>query len=284
MKNIVKKILTAAVALTMVCGAFALAACGGEGEEKHEHTFSSEWTYDETNHWHAATCEHKDEKSGVAAHTFSGDTCTVCGYTKEDDSENQGNQGDQGGTETPADENEYIMEAEDVNLDGIVGGDTSATPQGTSLIVEDTTAHGGKYIDYLFRNETFLEFEFTSSKAVDDATIVFSFRGKYKEFTFNNDEVQIFVNPELDDMYLPVDSDARIKYNDITLGLGDPFKEFTIAEDVSLREGTNTVYILINNTDSLVPTASTMNAKAPTVDYLKITTSATLTQVKYSGN
>ena len=62
----------------------------------HIHTFAEEWTRDGTNHWYAATCEHTDEKSGFAEHTF-GDwtvtkvateeaegskerTCTVCGY------------------------------------------------------------------------------------------------------------------------------------------------------------------------------------------------------------
>ena len=59
---------------------------GGEdqGEQTHTHTFSSEWSYDETHHWHAATCEHTEEKSDYAEHTFVKDadetveTC-ICG-------------------------------------------------------------------------------------------------------------------------------------------------------------------------------------------------------------
>lgn len=66
-------------------------------EPDHEHTFATEWTKDETGHWHAATCEHISQKSGFAAHTAGEwivDTpaqigaagskhkeCTVCGYT-----------------------------------------------------------------------------------------------------------------------------------------------------------------------------------------------------------
>lgn len=38
--------------------------------ESHTHTFSEEWSYDETNHWHAATCEHNEEKSELADHCF----------------------------------------------------------------------------------------------------------------------------------------------------------------------------------------------------------------------
>ena len=62
----------------------------------HTHKFATAWTKDETNHWHAATCEHTEEVSGKAAHTF-GDyvsnndatteadgtktrECSVCGY------------------------------------------------------------------------------------------------------------------------------------------------------------------------------------------------------------
>ena len=63
----------------------------------HTHKFSSDWTSNATDHWHAATCEHTTEVSGKAKHTF-GDwavtkeateeaegskerSCSVCGYT-----------------------------------------------------------------------------------------------------------------------------------------------------------------------------------------------------------
>ena len=65
--------------------------------EAHTHKFATEWTYDETNHWHASTCGH-EVKEAEAAHTFNDGvitkepteteegektfTCTVCGATK----------------------------------------------------------------------------------------------------------------------------------------------------------------------------------------------------------
>ena len=65
--------------------------------EVHEHTFAEEWSSDETNHWHAATCEHKDEVINFEEHSFGDWTitkepteeaegareksCTVCEYT-----------------------------------------------------------------------------------------------------------------------------------------------------------------------------------------------------------
>lgn len=64
----------------------------------HTHKYSTEWTSDETNHWHAATCEHTTEVKDKATHSFNeGDvtkeateteagvkiyTCLVCEYKK----------------------------------------------------------------------------------------------------------------------------------------------------------------------------------------------------------
>ena len=42
----------------------------------HTHKFATEWTKDETHHWYAATCEHKDEVSDKAAHSFGDWTVT----------------------------------------------------------------------------------------------------------------------------------------------------------------------------------------------------------------
>lgn len=55
------------------------------------HSYSDKWKTDEKFHWHEATCEHSEEVSEKAAHTFDeGEikgtevvfTCTGCGYTK----------------------------------------------------------------------------------------------------------------------------------------------------------------------------------------------------------
>ena len=51
----------------------------------HNHDFATEWSYDQTNHWHSATCKHEEEKSDLAAHTYTNacdTTCDVCGHTR----------------------------------------------------------------------------------------------------------------------------------------------------------------------------------------------------------
>ena len=52
----------------------------------HEHTFSTEWSTDENQHWHASTCGHNDVKDGLADHadTNNDGKCDVCAYQMEE--------------------------------------------------------------------------------------------------------------------------------------------------------------------------------------------------------
>lgn len=77
--------------VTILALAMGMIGCQND-TDTHEHTYSTDWTSDATNHWHAATCEHKTEVSEKAAHTFGEAvvtkegvktyTCTVCNYQK----------------------------------------------------------------------------------------------------------------------------------------------------------------------------------------------------------
>ncbi|MDE5562102.1 MAG: hypothetical protein K2J01_00870 [Clostridiales bacterium] len=53
----------------------------------HEHTFSQQWSSNETHHWHAVTCGHpiiEEESQGWGVHKFgSGNTCSDCSYVRE---------------------------------------------------------------------------------------------------------------------------------------------------------------------------------------------------------
>ncbi len=67
------------------CGESGEKGEGGEqGGAQHTHTFAEGWTSDGENHWHAATCDHKEEVSGKEAHSFTNGECSVCGYYKID--------------------------------------------------------------------------------------------------------------------------------------------------------------------------------------------------------
>ena len=53
----------------------------------HEHTYSTNWSYDADYHWHAATCGHT-MVSGKSEHTWNNDTCSACSTTKTADKKN----------------------------------------------------------------------------------------------------------------------------------------------------------------------------------------------------
>ena len=87
-----RKIL--ALLLVVVLSIAVLSSCaqleeilGSLTGTEHQHEFSDEWSKNETHHWHEATCEHTDEKSDEAEHSYVDGVC-VCGaeeptYRKE---------------------------------------------------------------------------------------------------------------------------------------------------------------------------------------------------------
>ena len=100
-----KKLLAVTAAALSVVFVFALAACddgettGGSGT--HTHTYSEQWSYNDTDHWHACTGTDCDEVTDKAAHTWDNGTitaeptctekgektytCTVCSATKTEE-------------------------------------------------------------------------------------------------------------------------------------------------------------------------------------------------------
>ena len=89
-----KSIWAFVLALCLIVPAmFMMTACG-----KHEHSFSSEWTKTETQHWHDCTGKNCEEKSDLGDHDFvwvektpagvhtdkvETGTCSICQYQKD---------------------------------------------------------------------------------------------------------------------------------------------------------------------------------------------------------
>lgn len=85
------------LSIMIVVAMLGLVACDNVPTDTHTHTFATEWSKNDTEHWHAATCEHTDEVSDRAAHEFNVEvtrtataeqageavyTCKVCGFSK----------------------------------------------------------------------------------------------------------------------------------------------------------------------------------------------------------
>ena len=70
--------------IASVCLALGLSACGGDDDspngDSHTHTFSTDWSYDQTYHWRSCAKEDCDAISEKTEHTYDGDVCSVCGY------------------------------------------------------------------------------------------------------------------------------------------------------------------------------------------------------------
>ncbi|MCM1195154.1 MAG: hypothetical protein NC332_04385 [Firmicutes bacterium] len=66
-------ILALFTALTLV-----FAACNTE----HDHTYSEQWTRNETHHWRNPTCDDTDTVADYAEHNFVNGVCDVCNYQK----------------------------------------------------------------------------------------------------------------------------------------------------------------------------------------------------------
>ena len=77
--------ITTTILIIALALCFGLTACAKKNSTPHEHKFSTDWSTDDTNHWHSAICEHEEEKSDVEAHSYDNacdPACDVCGYTR----------------------------------------------------------------------------------------------------------------------------------------------------------------------------------------------------------
>lgn len=52
---------------------------GSSGGYSHSHTIADEWSYDDTYHWHEASCGREAHRSSKGEHTYEGNVCAVCG-------------------------------------------------------------------------------------------------------------------------------------------------------------------------------------------------------------
>lgn len=290
MNRVLKKIGLLAATAALVCGAVgAFSACGPAADDPmHKHTFATEWSFDDEYHWHAATCEHKEEVADRAAHTFSGDSCTVCGYERESVTPQPG------GDNQPGSGTTYVFEAECTDLGHKTGLGYSGDASGRNMVQGNnaSNASGGGWVGYLYADGVAVGFVIESDREVTDATLSLRIACEYVNMTFNSDNYKIRVDYDLteDDLadyedywgefYQDVpEGDAEIKYSDIALtkgGMVPQFADYVVTTQLTLHEGLNMISLVTNNTMLAQANLGTMKAIAPMVDCIKITTDAVL--------
>ena len=74
-----KLLITLLSVLMLFACAIGFAACGESSDGgEHTHTYSAEWSSDDTYHWHACTTDGCNAMNDYAEHTWDNGVCSVC--------------------------------------------------------------------------------------------------------------------------------------------------------------------------------------------------------------
>lgn len=180
-------------------------------------------------------------------------------------------------TKTVSGRNWYVFEAEDTNLNGKSGPGLSGTAGGPGMIQLDEKlgASNNRFVGYQYEVGCGLEFQFNSDTAVSDATIVISLSAELRDFDIDPQSYKMSLNG--------VDLDyGTISFTGVPTGSSDdvgsvnalPFADYVVVENAQLKEGMNVFSVVTMNDEAMGGT--TMLAKAPLVDCIKIETEAVL--------
>lgn len=185
-------------------------------------------------------------------------------------------------------QNIYTLEAEHTNLNGKTGYGYSGSTSGTGMIEEDSTdnmtASNGYYVSWMYYNGAYLTFEIECDQEIDDVTIIFRLSARYNDVEVTGDQIYVGVNyDDTTETYeAKYDFPMTIEsYSEMSSSIKD-FQNYTVAYNVSLHQGSNTIEIVINN--SIAGVGGTMKAAAPLIDCMYLYTDAAITQTIYNSN
>lgn len=169
--------------------------------------------------------------------------------------------------------NEYVFEAEDIDLTGKNGKGYSGEQEGVGLIQTEavgspTMASNNRFVGYTYVSGLVLDFHIVSDRDVDDAKIVARLSGEFADLTLTPDMFVITLNGE------PLNY-GSIEITDVPNGGVREFEDYNLVLKASLKEGENHLSFLVNNDVNWIG-GGTVAATAPLLDCVKITTSAVL--------
>ena len=190
--------------------------------------------------------------------------------------------------ETSADDGKttYTLEAELTNLTDKYGSGYSGSTTGTGMVCADDTdnktASNGYYVGWLYYTGAYLSFEFEAAEDIDDLDIIFRLSAQYNAVDVTGDQIAVGVNYSEDtnsyeqtyEFPMQVES-----YSEFSSQVKD-FQDYVVAENISVKKGTNTIELLINN--DIKGVGGTMKAAAPLVDCLYLRTAGEITPITYN--
>lgn len=180
-------------------------------------------------------------------------------------------------TRTVSGRNTYIFEAEDSNLNGKTGPGLSGTAGGPGMIQTATNldASNDRFVGYQYDMGCSLQFQFNSDMEVHDATIIIRLSAELRDFDIDPSSYVMTLNG--------VDLDyGTISFTNVPKGSSDstatvmalPFKDYVVVRNATLVEGMNVFSVTTMNEEGM--SGTTMVAKAPLIDCIKVETEAVL--------
>lgn len=177
-------------------------------------------------------------------------------------------------TKTTTGVNSYVFEAEYTDLTNKIGPAFSGTAQETGMIVsiENRNCSNDRFVSYLYRQGNSLEFYIVSDVEATDVTIELSLSAELRDYTYNKDNFGMYLNGvplDYGDIVFENVPEASITADCL------PFQYYTIGTNLTLKKGANLFKLVTENSVGL--TGTTLEAAAPIVDALKVTTTAVVT-------
>lgn len=129
-----------------------------------------------------------------------------------------------------------------------------------------TVAAGQAFaVNYQYTNDARLVFEITASREITGASLIVNWATE-RDLTFG---------PTGENAYVVTVNGQAVNYSPVTLrsdnGAPGVFNEFTLATNITLHEGVNTIVMQPNNNNS----SGTMQCSAPITDYIRLSYNGT---------
>lgn len=179
----------------------------------------------------------------------------------------------------------YAFEAELTDLTGKTGFGYSISFNDEGMIRYDSeernqNARMGFSVGYLYSEDLSLEFLVYSDRAVENVTLKARLSSEFRDVYMAPEQTK--VDGETYYAVLFLVNDEEVDYEPIALTGAKaqmtpdqrPYDDWTISKEVSLQEGWNEIVIVVANSHAF---ESTINAVAPMVDTIFLTTDAVLT-------
>lgn len=166
--------------------------------------------------------------------------------------------------------NEYVFEAENLDLKGKSGLGYSGAAQNSEMVMYSANvgASNDYFVGYTYSKGLSLEFRIASDRAVDDAVIVARLSGEMASLSLTPDMFTIELNGEAIDY-------GRIDISGVPNSGIRNFDDYQLCVNAHLNEGENTITFIVNNDVNWIG-GGTVGATAPLFDCVKVTTEAVL--------